>query len=510
MCHFLHFTNSFCVLFYILRKNDIMKLRSANMEEKEDKIELKRKIYDELVKWNNDPNKVPLVVDGLRQVGKSHIVEKFAKDIYGEENVIPYDFRHNKVLRKIFDGNLDVNSIIRNSMPYFPDKKFTPYKTILIFEEIGDCPLARTSFKSFALDKRYTIIATGSLLGTLNYRRKQKIDIPTGYEKIIQMTSLDFEEFLWANGINEKTIDVLKEYTKKKEELPSALSDFYKEMIKRYVVVGGMPDSVKKYLVTNNYIESRVCLEGLIKDYRADFGRIIDERGNELIDYKLQTQLNQILDSIPSQLSRETDTHKFKYSEVKSGGRSSEFSEPFEWLEKSGLVLKCLNLKAIETPLEANSDKTYFKAFLSDIGLLMAMYPLSTTQEFLRDELDSRKGAIFENLAATMINKAGLPLYYFSKGSEHLEIDFIFESDKGIVLYEEKSVNGKMNASRMVMEGRTNYKADVCYKIIRENFGVGGFYTSVPQYAAPFLLDDIKYELSKGMELKPLKYPNND
>lgn len=473
-----------------------------------EEIVLKRKIYNELVKWNNDPNKVPLIVEGLRQVGKSYIVDKFAKDNY--DNVITYDFRHNKAVRKIFDGNLDVDSIVRSSMPYFPDKQFIPYKTILIFEEIGDCPLARTSLKSFALDKRYTVIATGSLLGVLNYRRKQKIDIPIGYEKIIQMSSLDFEEFLWANGIKEEVIEVLKEYTRKKEELPNALSDFYMEMIKRYVVVGGMPDSIKKFLRTNNFLESREYLEGLIKEYHSDFGRFINERGEELIDYKLQTQLNQIFDSIPTQLSRETDTHKFKYSEIKSGGRSSEFSEPFEWLEKSGLVLRCFNLKAIESPLEANADKTYFKAFISDIGLLMAMYPLSTTQGFLRDELDSRKGAIFENLMATMINKADFPLYYFSKGSEHLEIDFIFESDKGIILCEEKSTNGSMNASRMVMEGRTKYKAESCYKIIRNNFGIGEFYISIPQYATPFLLEDIRSELLKGMELKPLIYPGND
>lgn len=468
-------------------------------------IVLKRKIYDELANWNKNPNKVPLIVDGLRQVGKSYIVNQFAHDNF--ENIITYDFRHNKVLRTIFDGNLDVDSIIRNSTPYFSGKQFVPYKTILIFEEIGDCPLARTSFKSFAQDKRFTVIATGSLLGVLNYRKKTKIDIPTGYEKIIHMTSLDFEEFLWANGVDEKTITVLKGYTNRKEQLPNALADFYKEMIKRYVVVGGMPESVKEFLKTNNYTRSREYLEGLIRDYRSDFGRFINNKNEEEIDYKLQTQLNQILDSIPSQLARETDIHKFKYSEIKNGGRSTEFEEPFVWLEKTGLVLRCFNLKAIEKPLEANSDKTYFKAFISDIGLLMAMYPLSTSQEFLRNELDSRKGAIFENLAATMINKSGLPLYYFSKGSEHLEIDFIFESDEGITLLEEKSVNGKMAASRSVMEGKTVYKANICYKVIRENFGNGDFYTSIPQYALSFLLNSIVIKLNEGTKLKPLEYP---
>lgn len=474
----------------------------------ETKMQFKRKIEKKLIEWHNNSNKVPLIVDGLRQIGKSYIVNKFANEQY--ENVITYDFRHNKALRKIFEGNLDVDSIIRNSLPFFPDKEFIPNKTILIFEEIGDCPLARTSFKSFALDKRYAVIATGSLLGVLNYRRKQKIDIPTGYEEIIQMTSMDFEEFLWANGLSEKHIETLRKYSEKAEEISSSLADYYKEMIKRYIVVGGMPESVKLFLQTNNYIKSREYLEGLIRDYRGDFGRFINDNNEEEIDYKLQVALNRIFDSIPAQLARETDTQKFKYSEIKKGGRAVEFEETFEWLEKVGLVLRCFNLKAIEKPLEANIDKTYFKAFIADIGLLMAMYPLSTSLEFLQENLDSRKGAIYENLLATMINKSGLPLYYFSNGTDHLEIDFILENEKGIILVEEKSTNGKMAASRAIMEGRTKYKAEKCYKIIKENFGKGDFYTSIPHYAIAFLLSKIKENLEKGIQLNPLTYPLDD
>ena len=446
-----------------------------------------------------------MIVDGLRQVGKSYIVDKFAHENY--ENVITYDFRHRKVLRSIFNGNLDVDTIIENSAPYFPDKEFVPHKTILVFEEIGDCSLARTSLKSFAQDGRFAVVATGSLLGVLNYRRKNKAAIPTGFEKIIQMSSMDFEEFLWACGVKESEIDVLKKHAANLEELPVSLADYYKQMLRRYILIGGMPESVKAYLQTNNYIKSREILEGLLRDYRGDFGRFINENNEEEIDYRLQAQLNRIFDSVPAQLSRETDTHKFKYSEIKNGGRSSEFEEPFLWLEKSGLVYRCFNVKAIESPLEANTDKSYFKAFLADIGLLMAMYPLSTSQEFLRDELGSRKGAIYENLAAVAINKAGLPLYYYSNGTEHLEIDFLLESEEGILLLEEKSTNGKMAASRNVMEGKTPYHASHCYKIISENFGKGSFYDAVPHFALPFLLEAITKKMKEGMNLEPLKFP---
>ncbi len=468
-------------------------------------FEFKRKIYNQLIEWNNDKNSVPLIVDGLRQVGKSYIVNKFAYDNY--KNVIIYDFRHKKELRTIFDGNIDVDSIIRKSSPYFPNDNFVANETIIIFEEINDCPRARTSLKSFALDKRFKVIATGSLLGVLNYRRKNKDDIPTGYEKIIEMTSLDFEEFLWANGLNEDEINILKEHTKNNEKLPTALANYYNEMINRYIVIGGMPESIKEFLKSNNYIKSREYLLSLIRDYRADFGRFINDNNEEEIDYHLQTKLNKIFDSIPSQLARVSDTSKFKYSDVKKGGRSSEFEEPFEWLSKAGLVLTCYNLKAIEQPLEANIDKNYFKVFLSDIGLLMAMYPISVSTSLFNDELGSRKGAIYENLCATMINKSGFPLYYFSNGKDHLEIDFILELAKGITLFEEKSTNGKIAASRNIMEGRSPYKANKCYKIIKDNFGEGSFYITIPQYALPFLLNDKKDELNKGFELPKIKYP---
>ena len=469
-------------------------------------FEFRRKIYDELVRWNKDKNSVPLIVDGLRQVGKSYIVNKFAHENY--KNVITYDFRHNKEIRTVFDGDIDVDSIIRKSSPYFPNDNFIENETIIVFEEINDCPNARTSLKSFALDKRFKVIATGSLLGVLNYRRKSKDDVPTGYEKIIEMTSLDFEEFLWANGLSEDDINLLKEHTKSNKELPTALTNFYKEMINRYIVIGGMPESIKEFLKSNNYIRSRDYLTSLIKDYRADFGRFINDNNEEEIDYHLQAKLNMIFDSIPAQLARVCETNKFKYSEVKKGGRRSEFMEPFEWLTNAGLIIRCFNLKAIEEPLEANVDKDFFKVFISDIGLLMAMYPISTSNSLFTNQLDSRKGAIYENLAATMINKCGLPLYYFSNGRDHLEIDFIIESIDGIILLEEKSTNGRMAASRNIMEGRSSYKANKCYKVIKENFGSGSFYTSVPQFALPFLLNNIKDDLNKGIELVKLKYPN--
>ncbi|MBQ3792550.1 MAG: ATP-binding protein, partial [Clostridia bacterium] len=396
----------------------------------------------------------------------------------------------------IFSGDLDVDTIIRKARLYFPNENFDIENTVLIFEEIGDCPAARTSLKSFFQDGRYDVIATGSLLGTINFRRKSKIQIPTGYEDYLPMTGLDFEEFLWANGLDEEQIDEIRKHTKERSEVDEFTGGIYQKMIRDYLAVGGLPEVVSRFIESGrNYMEARNILLRLLTDYRSDFGRFIDDDGKEGIDYYLQARLNMVFDSIPRQLARETDVKKFKYSEIKKGGRASEFQESFEWLEKAGLVLRCFNLKSLESPLSLNAEETYFKAFISDPGLLMAMFPVVTLRDFINGKLDSRKGALYENLAAVCIRNAGFPLYYYACGEKHLEIDFVLEGKDGLVLYEEKSTNGKMASSRAVMTGQTPYQASACFKIIENNFGRGSFFTSVPQYAAPFLLDEIRQDL---------------
>ena len=454
-------------------------------------MEIRRKAYAKLAEWKNRKNHRPLIVEGLRQVGKSYLVSKFASENY--RNVITYDFRYQKELRGIFSGNLDVDTIVRKSKLFFPEKDFGLPETVLIFEEIGDCPAARTALKSFALDGRFDVIATGSLLGVVNCRRKTQIQIPTGYEEYLKMSSLDFEEFLWAAGVGEDEIDRLKANTGERREVDPFVSDYFRKQIRDYIAVGGMPEAVTRFFESNrNYLEARSVLERLIMDYRSDFGRFVESDGTEGIDYLLQSQLNQIFDSVPVQLSRETDVSKYKFSDVKKGGRAAAFKEGFDWLEQAGLILRCFNVKAMERPLSMNADESYFKAFVSDTGLLMAMYPVVTLRDFLNGSLDSRKGALYENLAAVMIRKAGFPLFYYANGEKHLEIDFLIEGPEGLILFEEKSTNGKMAASRAVMSGRTPYRAQACYKIIEQNFGNGSFFTAVPQYCAPFLLDEIR------------------
>ena len=454
---------------------------------------LKRKAYQQLIEWKNRTNRKPLIVEGLRQVGKSYLISKFVDENY--DNKVVFDFRYNRDICKCFEGNLDVDSIISRASLYIKDSEFIPKKTCIIFEEISDCPNARLSLKQFYLDGRFDVIATGSLLGVINYRHLSSIKIPTGYEEYLKMTSLDFEEFLWALNTPNEAIEKLKECLNKNKELEEVYSNYFKDAIKKYIVVGGLPEVVCIYLETNSYAKVRGKQSNLLKDYRADFGRFINDKGEERIDYNLQAQLNAIIDSLPRQLSRENDNYKFKCSDVIKGSRYSKFKNAFEWLEQSGLVIRVFNTKAIESPLIENVDEACFKLFFSDIGLLLASLPISNTQGLIDESLESRKGAIYENLMATMIDKESFPLFYYHQSPKHLEIDFLLETKEGIVLLEEKSTNDKMKASKNIMEGKTPYKASKCIKVIQSNFGKGSFYVTIPQYAITLYLSKEKEKL---------------
>lgn len=467
-------------------------------------MDFKRKAYSQLLKWKNTKNHKPIIVKGLRQVGKSYLVSKFAKENY--DNVVVFDFRHQPVLRSCFQDGYDVDRILALSRLYLPSSKYVPYHTAIIFEEINDCEEARTSLKAFALDGRYDILATGSLLGVNRYRREKKASIPTGYEEYLEMSSLDFEEFLWAMDTPLNAIDDIKKSLTSLEEINPSYHEYFKEMTIRYIAIGGMPEAISAFLLNgNDYLEARKVQERLLTDYRGDFGRYITDDGKEMVDYNLQMKLNEVMDSLPSQLSHDSDSLKFKFADIRKGARQNQYSDVIDWLSKAGLVLTVYNTSAIESPLEANKINNNFKLFLSDIGLLMACFPLSTLQELINHELGSRKGAIYENLSATMIHKAGFPLYFYGNFARHLEIDFLLETRDGITLMEEKSTNGKMAASRNVMEGKTPYHAAKCIKIIEDGIGRGNFFTSYPQYLEPFYLQMERERLESGLLAKEIK-----
>jgi len=209
-------------------------------------IVLKRKISDTLLEWKNTPKKKCLLVKGSRQVGKTFIIEDFAKKNYG--NYIYINFEISPRMKNVFEGDLDVDSLIRNLSIRFPRVKFEPGNLIIFLDEIQSCPNARVSLKSFSLDGRFDVVASGSLLG-LNY--KEVSSYPVGYETEIEMRSLDFEEFLWALGISDEVITYVAETIREKKPIDNSVLEKMEEYYKQYAVVGGMPAAVNKFIETN-------------------------------------------------------------------------------------------------------------------------------------------------------------------------------------------------------------------------------------------------------------------
>lgn len=319
---------------------------------------LKRKIYQELLEWKKKDNKMCLVIKGARQVGKTFIINKFASENY--ENYIYMNFDENPGYKSIFDGDLDVDNIIKQISLRVSNVSIIPNKTIIFLDEIQNCPNARTALKFLSLDKRFDVIASGSLLG-INY--KEVSSFPVGYTEQIEMYSLDFEEFLWANGISEQSIADIKEYFDKKEVVPIAMHEKMMNLFKEYIVIGGMPRVVDDFVQNHNFANALKIQRAIINDYEDDIAKYAE--GSE------KTKARACFLSIPKHLSK--DYKKFRYSLVVPSGSSRKYAGSLMWLYDAGIINFCYNLEIPELPLKGNAKSDTFKVYMRDTGLLLAM-----------------------------------------------------------------------------------------------------------------------------------------
>lgn len=442
----------------------------------------KRKITDEMLAWKNTPNKKALIVKGLRQVGKTTSVRAFAQQNY--ENVVYVNFKSNNSAKRIFDDDLVINRITIDLSALLPDARFVPYKTVIIFDEIQECANARSSIKAFVEDGRYDVIGTGSLLGIKGYNKKKSKGVPVGFEKTIYMKPMDFEEFLWAKGIQQTVIDYLKDsyrsLTRISETTHRAMIRYFKE----YICVGGMPRVVNVFVTSNDmnavYDEQR----DLIEEYKDDFGKHLDENEQEETNMVLLTRINNVFDSIPAQLAKENK--KFVFSAMSKKGRSSEYMPAIQWLKDYGLINFCYNLSTIDRPLEGYKIDNIFKLYFVDSGLFISMLERGTVSKILNDNLNIYKGAIYENIIADAFSKNGISLYYFHKESG-LEIDFVSVINDLLSIVEVKARTGNSKSAKTVLNDKTRYNADNMIKLGEYNIGVKGNMITLPFYLS-FLL----------------------
>ncbi|MEE0879001.1 MAG: ATP-binding protein [Treponemataceae bacterium] len=442
----------------------------------------RRKIMLELENWKNSTGKKKaLVIKGLRQIGKTYSVREFAKENY--KNVIYVNFKENESAKKIFDYDLNVNRIIIDLSALFPNSRFEEGNTVIIFDEIQECANARSSIKPFCEDGRFDIIATGSLLGIKGYNKKKGKGVPTGFERVVYMKPMDFEEFLWAKGINENVIDYIRECYETKTPVSEATHQAMLRYFKEYICVGGLPYIVDRFISTNDMNVVLQEQHDIIEEYKDDFGKHLDENENEEIDFSLLGRINRVFDSIPAQLAKENK--KFVFSTLEKKGRSEKYLPAIQWLCDFGIINLCYNLNNISEPLEGNKIDNIFKIYMQDSGLFISMLDRDCPAKILSGDLGIYKGAIFENIIADSFSKQDKKLYYFHKDSG-LEIDFISKVKDEISLIEVKSTTGNTKSANTVLKN-PQYDVNLCYKLSENNVGVAENKITIPYYMA-FLL----------------------
>lgn len=444
---------------------------------------LRRKIDDILLEWKESEDRKPLVIKGCRQCGKTSSVVAFAKKHY--PHVVYLDFHEHREYKAFFAGALDVDTITFNMTLNLPNSRFVEGKTVLIFDEIQDCPSARSSLKYFKLDGRYDVICTGSLLGVNGYRTAEELEeeqnasIPVGFEEIIEMYPLDFEEWLWANGVQQQHVDYLKQCLE--QEIPVNLSvhQRMRELLLRYVIVGGMPEVVTTYLKTNDMQRVIKRQHSIIETYKSD---MIKYARNED-----KARIRECFDSIPAQLARENK--KFVYSVIQPNARAKQYRGSLQWIEDAGIIRRCYNLHITELPLIGNADMNTFKVYMADIGLLINMLDEGVQWKILQGDLLGYKGAIFESLMADILGKIGRKLYYFHKSSG-LELDFVIPYKGECTPLECKATTGNTKSLKTVLKHPEHYHVYHALKVGDYNVGRNGPILTIPFYMA-FMLTEV-------------------
>ena len=443
-----------------------------------------RKIMDTLIRWKQSGicNRKALVIKGLRQIGKTFIVREFARQHYANEVYI--NFKNNNSAKAVFDDDLIVDRLTMDLSAIMPGTQFVPGNTLIIFDEIQECANARASIKAFVEDGRYHVICTGSLLGIRGYNRKKSEGVPTGFERIVHMHSMDFEEFLWAKGVSPEIIGYLKSCYARREPVREAVHQSLMRYFREYICVGGLPAVVREFLETNDIGAVRQEQLDLIEEYRDDFGKHLDSNERETTDLTLLARINRVFDSIPGQLAKENK--KFQYSKLENKGRSETYQAAIQWLCDAGLAVRCHNLELPQSPLEGNAIENIFKLYLQDSGLFVAMLEEGSAGDILTGNLGIYKGAIYENIVADAFSKMGRPLYYFHKDSG-LEIDFVARIDNQIALIEVKATTGRTKSADTIVKNPDRYGPTVCIRLGNYNVGEANGRLTLPYYMA-FLL----------------------
>ena len=434
---------------------------------------LKRKIDAFLVDWKKNPDRLPLIVKGARQVGKTASIRQFGGNNY--ENVVEINFLLQKQYRDIFDDGFEVDTILRNISLRAPQLEFVPGKTLIFFDELQACVNCATSLKSFKQDGRYDVICSGSLMG-INYNEIESNSV--GYKEDYEMYSLDFEEFLWAKGYKDEQIEDLYRNMTEVKPFSQLVLDVMFENFREYMVLGGMPAVVWSFIQKKNYSGTLNLQRQILLDYEEDITKYAGglDHGKILNVYR----------KIPVFLGK--DNKKFQISKVEHGARNREYVGVIDWLDNAGIINICYCMAQPELPLKGNYNPDNYKIYYGDTGLLIASLD-EEAQEDLRNNknFNTYKGAIYENVVGEMLVKQGYPLYFYRNEKGTMEIDFFVRDSNSLVPVEVKAMDGATVSLNKIIDSDKYPDVKFGIKFGYKNIGYNRKFYTFPYFLA-FLL----------------------
>lgn len=450
---------------------------------------MRRKIYTELLKWKEEEaGRTALLIDGARRVGKSYIVENFAKQEYKSYIIIDFN-RVNQEVTELFENYLNDLDLFFMYLSNYYNVKLYERDTLIIFDEVQLFPRARAAIKYLVADGRYDYIETGSLM---SIKKNVKDIVIPSEERHLRMYPLDFEEFLWALD-NESLMDFIKVFFEKKKPLGAALHRKAMDYFRQYMIVGGMPQAVERYVETKNFERVDRVKRDILELYRADI--VKHAQGYEM-------KVEQIFDDIPAQLQKHDK--KFKLSSLKKEARFRDYEDAIFWLSDAMIVNVCYNSTAPNIGLKLNMDRVTMKCYMADTGLLIShafdengIVSEEIYKKLLFDKLEVNKGMIMENIVAQMLVASGHKLYFYNNPSRddaslRMEIDFLIAKSKitskhNISPIEVKSGGKYTLTSLKKCREKYTEQLDTLYVLHKNDLKVEEGIVYLPLYMTPLL-----------------------
>ena len=434
---------------------------------------LRRKIDDYLIEWKKSKDRLPLIIKGARQIGKTNAIRNFGKNNY--KTYIEINFALQPQFKTIFEDGFEVDNIIKNITLKMPELELNKNDTLIFFDEMQECVGTATSLKAFNEDGRYDVICSGSLMG-INYREIESNSV--GNKEDYIMRSLDFEEFLWAKGYKAEQIEDLYKHMLELKPLSNTQYNVMMSNFKDYMIVGGMPAIVSKFIENKNFSGILKMQQQILLDYEEDITKYAGG-----LD---KTKILNCYRKIPVFLGNENK--KFQISKIATGARNREYVGVIEWLSNAGIVNISYSMEQASLPLKGNYNPDNYRLYFADTGLLIGSLDEEAQDDLRNNEnINTYKGALFENIVGDMLVKEGYDLYFYKDDSKKIEMDFMVRDKNSLIPVEVKANNNATISLNNLIN--SNLYKDIKYgiKLCNKNIGFNGKFYTFP-YFLTFLL----------------------